>query len=605
MHMDQRMVKQWEERVTKWQTSDKGRNRHPNDDDIMQLRVFLRELHRRLVEWGRPSVVLQNLPNVGRLLGRLCSIEVLRMQEADYQLVLQCVLALYVSQPSEQLEEKAIKWAQSQVRHSVSYYKERNPCRGIAESVGCSTSRFNHTASLKLLESIVEDLNKVPTTCWDPYTNCLVPYTQLSGTALTDLSELCLPLVTGSCDVSPLVECLLSCHGNSAREALSPAFLEAVTKSQEHAYACQCSLELSHEGYVSLWTRYLPALESEVLHLIQAVVPLLPSSELRAQILMSSRGLPRACAENPSLLTGAEKLMELLLHHTGGSASVLTTMDLFHRCVKESRGTIPPVLHCRNSWPALDSLRNLLQADPQDLPTRLLVLHIKNLSNCLTRHVVTDPVSRFQAWLLLARSRVWHRAVLKMSLLGPAGGVPACLQVLVWYNSPLVPDRHKEYQDRLGELITSLRGLCYQAVLQPHDLQCAFSAYRGQGNLLCNIVKPLLMFFSVYGNVTRHVLPDIVEKATGENQPSCATKFRFFLDCIEFALVPDGPHALSKRVRGSPSRQGKKSAAPALSLFAEVFEEYRRERLVGALRLPEELHLGLMGRYDRVKQLLL
>ncbi|XP_038049610.1 Fanconi anemia group C protein-like [Patiria miniata] len=600
--MDGQTVKQWLDRVTEWKESGKGEDSRPDDVDIVQLRSFLRELHEQLVKWGRPTLAMRNLPNVAQLLGHLCCNEVLKIQETDYQLVMQCVMALYVAQPNEPLEEKASKWAQSQVRHSVSYYKERNPCRGVADSIGCSSSGFNQTASLKLLESMVEDLNKIPTTRWNSSANCLVPCAQLSSNTLRDLSELCLPLVTSDKDVLPLVETLLSCHRNSTAEALSPAFLEAVTNNQCYFFLFRTALELSYEGRVSLWTRYLPALEREFLHLVQALVPLLPSSELRAKELMQSRDLPRACVENPSLLSGVETLMELLLQHTKGSAFTLSLMGLFRRCVRESRGTIPPSHQCLNRRPASDSLRNLLEADPQELPTNLLVLHINNLSNCLTQQA-TNPAGSLRAWLLLVSSQAWYRAVLKTTLLGPANTTPACLNVLAWYNLPLAPDRHQEYKDHLSDVITSVQGLCSKTVLQPQDLQYAFSSFRDQrhGSPLRNVFRPLLMLFVVYGNVTHHILQDIVGKAIGENQPSCLAKFTFLLDSIEFALSKDGSHSQKEHTQ-QPSGYQRRSATHAL-LLCGVCAEYQRERSVGAVRLPEDLHQNLMGRYNRIQKL--
>ncbi|XP_033636645.1 Fanconi anemia group C protein-like [Asterias rubens] len=599
--MDVKRVQVCLERTKEWK-SDQSGQQNDGSGHRSELRVFLTDLHRQLVEWGSLSNALKNIPNVAQLLGRLCHNPAVMVQEDVCKLVIQCVMDFYTCTPCNPTEEKAVKWAQSQILHCTSYSKgKKNPCVGVAESVGCSASHFNLTSTLQLLESMVEDLYKVPVTRWDSRANCLVPSKQLSSTTLSHLSELCLPLVTStSSAVVPLVECLLSCHGNTAEDALSPAFLKAITESQQNAYtAKKNTLTMTYKGRVSLWTRYLPALESEFLNLVQALMDEYPSTEHDSQQLISSRKLPLACVENPSINTALQGLMELLLQNTEGSSFVLNLMEVFSKCVQETRKAAKTAeFHCRVT--GMDGFRNQLQVNPLDLPSSLLTLYINNISNRLMQMALDDDhAGRIHVWLLLVRSPGWHHAAVRMLLHGSAESRPACLNIIAWYNMPLVPNRHQQYKARLSDLVTSLRGLCSKTSVQSCDLHCAFNPLhaaevKGHGHMH-NVIHPLMMLFVVNGRGTLQLLADIVKLDTVDKEPSAATSFMFLLDSVEFSTMWDATSQQGFGNRGTHVNDALRECKGA------YLAEYQERRLSGeALTLTEKQHSDLLGRYDRI-----
>ncbi len=205
--------------------------------------------------------------------------------------------------------------------------------------------------------------------------------------------------------------------------------------------------------------------------------------------------------------------MELLLQNTEGSAFVLNLMKVFSKCVQESRKAARTAeFHCRVT--GMDGFCNQLQVNPVDLPLSLLALHINNISNCLMQMEPDDEAGRLKVWLLLVRSPGWHHAAVMMLLHGSAESRPACLNIIAWYNMPLVPIRHQQYKAQLDDLVISLQDLCRKTSVQSRDLQCAFKPPQGlevKGGHMRNVIHPLMMLFVVNRRETLQLLADIVK----------------------------------------------------------------------------------------------
>ena len=72
---------------------------------------------------------------------------------------------------------------------------------------------------------------------------------------------------------------------------------------------------------------------------------------------------PLACVENLSINTALQGLMELLLQNTEGSSFVLNLMEVFSKCVQETRKAAKTAeFHCRVT--GMDGFRNQLQVNP-------------------------------------------------------------------------------------------------------------------------------------------------------------------------------------------------------------------------------------------------
>lgn len=108
---------------------------------------------------------------------------------------------------------------------------------------------------------------------------------------------------------------------------------------------------MSYEARTALWKRYQPSFESEILDLIEMSTVQHPTmSKEQMQDAISSRELPRACAENPELLTLSMNILSSFLARSCGSSQATKLLSVFGElCIKEcNHGTrmlrIPPTV---------------------------------------------------------------------------------------------------------------------------------------------------------------------------------------------------------------------------------------------------------------------
>eukprot|EP00057_Strongylocentrotus_purpuratus_P001634 XP_001200416.2 PREDICTED: Fanconi anemia group C protein [Strongylocentrotus purpuratus] len=461
-----------------------------------QLGLFLSSVHSRLSADGI-SQVLKNHPKLGHLLGRLFSCHHLIAENCEvYSKLLSCVQSLRAQHPQDGMEKKAKDWAESQIRHSASYYHQKNPASDTAESLGYSAFEYNIMSSNKLIESIQRDLDHLIAE-QHHYIHSL----QDDDISIEKLSDMCLPLLGNASSIGP-VERVLLLHPRSADDQVSDLFLERVTQTQACAYDAAQKREfcLTREALTSLWLQYLPALEQEILLLLQAFSQ--RASDLAtADVLklIHSRDLPRACTEHKIIYEAVDSCVQQVLWQTNGCHTVIRFVHLFQVAVNEAIQELKsPQYSVHRLFPQrLCPLVNLLTVDPRDLPQEAHGIHITSIQVTL-KTTIDDPVvsnnphEMYAVWMTMVKFLQWYHAAVYTLIRGDSGGersgtADACLGLVIWFHHPLsFGNCASDVKDSLYHLIGGLHSCIMGEVFQRRDLERLFLSLGMQGSVTEN-----------------------------------------------------------------------------------------------------------------------
>ncbi|VTJ71831.1 Hypothetical predicted protein [Marmota monax] len=147
---------------------------------------------------------------------------------------------------------------------------------------------------------------------------------------LMSLSRICVPLVTLP-DCQPLVEALLTYHGQGPQEVLWPELFEAINE----AFLLK-KISLPVAAVTSLWLRHLPSLERAVLCLFEKLVSSERHRLREIECFVKDSLLPQAAC-HPAVFRIVDEMFRCALLETDGAPEVLAALQVFTRCFLEAR----------------------------------------------------------------------------------------------------------------------------------------------------------------------------------------------------------------------------------------------------------------------------
>nr|XP_054764350.1 Fanconi anemia group C protein-like isoform X1 [Lytechinus pictus] len=507
----------WLKRAEEWVSMKQNHRRSTPAREISQsseqLQTFLSAVLNRLIADGI-SPVLKNHPKLGHLLGRLCSCQHLLAEDEEvFSKLLSCVHALRAQHPQDGMEKKAKDWAESQFRYTASYYHQKNPASETAEAMGYTSLEYNTLSSNKLIESIQRDLDHLIT----QQQNYIYGRLQDEIMCVEELSEMCLPLI-GSASSKELVDRVLLLHPRSTEDQISQLFLERVTQTQACAYAPgqKNKICLSREALISLWLQYLPALEQEILLLLQAFSQRVPDIATdNALKLIHSRDLPTACARHRILYEAVDSCVQQVLWQTDGCRSVIRFVHLFQVAVSEAIQELnSPEYSVHRLFPQrLCPLVNLLMVDPRDIPQDIHGIHLTSIEATLKTTIVDPVVSNnpqelYKVWMTLVKFLHWYHAAVSVLILddhvdGGCTTEDACLDFLIWFHFPLSFGNCVAVKENLLRIIRGLQSCIMGDTFRSKDLETLFSNLRGsdsKNDLPVTLIVNLVMSAIIHAN---------------------------------------------------------------------------------------------------------
>ncbi|XP_006822718.1 Fanconi anemia group C protein-like [Saccoglossus kowalevskii] len=533
-------VDNWLERVKRWGQVGTVFGDHHQEIDASreEMECFLHQLHNVLSRWKDTSYAVQQLPNVGQLLGRLCCDNVVLLKESTYKILMQCILVLTSEQPKNELEEKANKWAYSQVKNTVSYVVSEKPYGTATEISGNLPDDFNQLAIVKLIDSIQSDLDSQHERKWSSKTNCLLPQRSLLNKVLEEVSNMCISLIDLECTL-PLITALLCCHSLSDREEFSSRFLTKVTQSQKFAYLEEEKvISLSYNARVHLWLRFFPSLEQEICNLIDVLVVIKPYISPKDTIrLIESRQLPLACAENPAIYWTVNRLLRSMYIKCDGDKGIVRVLCMFHRAFMNSvkAHNTEPRFELSGFYPrVLQPLIHLMQIQPAGLLYAACNFQIQQICNIL--HKVREKTAKsselLDIWLSLMQFSDWYYKAIELCLMMDCD-VDDCLDYVCWLTSPFNYDTQKHCKEILKEILSALKVLKFKVYLQSCDLHYALTAtnqVKLMGHMTSIMQSLLVLFFlkSVGGHLIAMEIIDLAFPCS-----SIAEKLSRFMDLTE------------------------------------------------------------------------
>ncbi|EPY78955.1 Fanconi anemia group C protein (FACC protein)-like protein [Camelus ferus] len=228
------------------------------------------------------------------------------------------------------------------------------------------------------------------------------------------LSRVCVPLVTLP-DFEPLVEALLTYHGQEPQEVLWPEFFGAVNEAfllEQTVQKCWVVFNLSNSyGFSSASS---------------------PNS-----------GPEAAC--HPAIFRVVDEMFRYALLETEGAPEVLAAMQVFTRCFVEAleKENQQPKFALKTYFPyASPSLVMVLLQRPKDIPQGLWHRPLKRISEML-KEIVEDETQGssggpFENWFLLAHFGGWADIAAEQLLtsVGDAEPPEALLWLLAFSSSP-------------------------------------------------------------------------------------------------------------------------------------------------------------------------
>lgn len=342
MSLSEKELQRWLDVVQTWHGANSAEGCSNTAKALNELSSFLKDLERAIAEAADNSqLILQKFPSVGKLLGELFKNTTVLLSDEVFQMVVRCSLAMaYCSGMQGRNTEKAKKWMIAQLRCATTPVLPNSNLIEFGEYWGFTGQECMEMMVDKLVSSICHDLEVMKNFTWNSDEKECYPDKPVSGQCLRELSEFCLPLVNCP-QAKPLVERILCCqksldlisseHENSlcVFDSVSVVFLKAVASRRD--------LLLSYEARTALWKRYQPSFESEILDLIEMSTVQHPTmSKEQMQDAISSRELPRACAENPELFTLSMNILSSFLARSCGSSQATKLLSVFGElCIKE------------------------------------------------------------------------------------------------------------------------------------------------------------------------------------------------------------------------------------------------------------------------------
>ncbi|XP_068944104.1 Fanconi anemia group C protein isoform X3 [Petaurus breviceps papuanus] len=353
-----------------------------------------------------------------------------------------CLCCLYCSEPQNPIELEANIWIRSLLCHLLSSSKlGLNEVGIVSQALGYTSADYFPRLLKNMVLSLVTELRVNHLNGFS--IRKIIPDKQIKA-----MSLLCVPLLTLP-DILPLLEALLTSHGDEPNETLSAEFLEGVNEA-----FLQKKIILSESALFSLWLRHLPSLEKATLHLFENLLSRHRNSPEEMECFIKESLLPQAAC-HPSIFRIVDEIFRNALLETNGTSEVLTIIQVFTRCFVQAfqKDNEQLKFPLKSYFPYASSclIMALLQ-NPKDLPRGFWYQHLNYISEILKKTVEDQSFqsrgSVFEHWFSLVHFGEWADIAAEELLMLRAESPTGLLWLLAFYYNP-----HNQNQERTQTVV--------------------------------------------------------------------------------------------------------------------------------------------------------
>ncbi|XP_062985488.1 Fanconi anemia group C protein isoform X2 [Elgaria multicarinata webbii] len=474
---------------------------------LPELQEFLLQIYGALKHMSCTTAI-QEFPLIGQLLGRLCWNPFVIGYDECQKILMWCLCCLYSGEPQNPVELKANSWIQSTVCHLLSLSGLGNQVTDInnfISTLGFTSADYCSKLVENVVLSLVTELSRKPFNGFNSQ--------QSICSRVTSVSLLCVPLITLP-DVTPLLEVLLSYHGDESQEVLHSEFLEAVSEAM-----LQKKISLSESAVLQLWLRHPPSLEKALLRNIENLI----SSQLNSMQEMAcliKGSLLHQAACHPAIFRTADEIFKNALLETDGAPEVMTIMQVFTQCFVQA--------YYQNNKQHKFPLRAYFPHNPHSLVMAFLKhpsatglhQHLNHIVEILKTTVDVKGIRScgdlFENWFLFIHFGEWADIAAEQLLMSQAESSDAFLWLLVFYYNP-----SDENQQRTRTMVEArsvcdhLTTLSRNPTISITDLQTAVSGktnirQTGTKHLVMHLIISFLLFTSGGQRIAKEFITHLV-----------------------------------------------------------------------------------------------
>ncbi|XP_036989230.2 Fanconi anemia group C protein isoform X1 [Artibeus jamaicensis] len=462
---------------------------------IHQFQEFLRQIYEALKDMDS-SAVIERFPTIGQLLAKTCWNPFILAYDESQKIIICCLCRLIKKEPRSSGDLKLNSWTRGLLSHILSAFRFDIKEVGLfAQSLGYTSADYYPHLLKNMILSLVSELRE----------NCINGFNtqrRIAPERVRSLSRVCVPLVTLP-DFEPLVEALITYHGNEPQEMLWPEFFDAVNE----AFLLK-KISLPKSTVVCLWLRHLPSLEKATLHLFEKLIFSERNFLRRIECFVKDSLLPEAAC-HPAIFRIVDEMFRYALLGTSGAPEVVATIQVFTLCfieaLKKENNQLKFTLKTYFPY-ASPSLVMVLIQHPKDIPQGLWHQPLKHISEML-REAVEDQTpgsSRgpFESWFLFIHFGGWAEMVAEQLLRSEAEPPEDLLWLLAFSYSPCDgSQRRAQTMEEVKVVLGHLMKLFRRPTLSARDLQAATGESQGgdpRPPACSRLVRHLLLNFLLW-----------------------------------------------------------------------------------------------------------
>ncbi|XP_074061185.1 Fanconi anemia group C protein isoform X2 [Macrotis lagotis] len=365
--------------------------------------------------------------------------------DENQKILMWCLCCLYCSEPQNPIELEANIWIRSLLCHLLSSSKlGLNEVGTISQALGYTSPDYYPKLLKNMVLSLVTEFRV-------NHLNRFSIQRRIPERQIKAMSLLCVPLLTLP-DILPLVEALLTYHGDGPKEVLCSEFLEGANET-----FLQKKIALSESAVLSLWLRHLPSLEKATLHLFENLISRHRNFPEEMECFIKDSLLPQAAC-HPSIFRIVDEIFRKALLETNGTSEVLTIIQIFTRCFVQAfqKDNEQLKFPLKSYFPyASSSLIMVLLQNPKDLPRRLWCQHLNHISEILKKLIEDQSIrsqgNLFEHWFSFIHFGEWANIAAEELLLLRAESPADLLWLLAFYYNP-----HEQNQERTQAMVDAI-----------------------------------------------------------------------------------------------------------------------------------------------------
>ncbi|XP_048656300.1 Fanconi anemia group C protein isoform X2 [Marmota marmota marmota] len=483
---------------------------------LPRFQEFLRQIYEALKE-ADPTTIMERFPTIRQLLTKTCQNPFILAYDAachvallwswlllslhltgpvchtcytklkepsicrdeSQKIVIWCLCSLINKEPQSSAESRLNSWVRGLLLHILSAFrfdvKEVGP---FTQCLGYEPADYYPGLLKNMVASLVSELR-------EDHLNGSNTQRRMAPERLMSLSRICVPLVTLP-DCQPLVEALLTYHGQGPQEVLWPELFEAINE----AFLLK-KISLPVAAVTSLWLRHLPSLERAVLCLFEKLVSSERHRLREIECFVKDSLLPQAAC-HPAVFRIVDEMFRCALLETDGAPEVLAALQL--RFAFKAYFPHAPA-----------SLATVLSQLPEGLPQGCWLQRLQLISQQLREAVENQPQGSrggpLRTWFLLAHFGGWADVAAEQLLRSDMDPPAALLWFLAFYHGPQEGAQQRaRIMVQAEAVLRRLRELSGSARLSARDLQALGESSPGdpRSPACTQLIRQLLLTFLLW-----------------------------------------------------------------------------------------------------------